>query len=220
MDYQDGKTMKRTLFWTDPSIVTQLEQSLNNGLVSITSTDTVIGLLAPLTQQGFDILNIIKGGRSNKPYLVLISSPTKLKHFVQMEHLDSRITKALSQCWPGPLTIVFKARLDLPTYLKSADGTIAVRCPQHSGLLNILQNFDGLFSTSANLSGLPVPETLEQVSPDILKQVDLVVLDDESKINKSVSSTIIDLSGSGQGMNVLREGAFPIAELKRIFDDR
>lgn len=57
----------------------------------------------------------------------------------------------MERFWPGPLALlIFKAKADLPSYLKGADGTIALRIPAHAGLQQLLVDCEGLFSTSAN----------------------------------------------------------------------
>ena len=210
--------LKRTLFWLDPLTIKLLAQSLDQGHVSLTSTDTILGLLAPLMQQGFDALNGIKKSRDGKAYLILISSIQKLEHFIDLAHLDNCVVRALQRGWPGPLTVVFKAKTTLPEWLKGSDGTIALRCPNHQGLLTVLKNYDGLFSTSANLSGQPSPEKLEQVDAKILDNIDLIVLDDQNA-STSASSTLIDLSDVQKGIKVLRQGAFSSQQLKEIFGD-
>lgn len=218
--------LKRTLFWHDPTTSEQVKASLASGHVAITSTDTILGLLAPQTPQGFDALNAIKGGRSSKQYLTLISSVDKLVHYVNVDQLDSRVVNALSQCWPGPLTIIFKARPELPKFLTGQDGTIALRCPAHLGLLELLGSYDGLFSTSANQSGRTPPQLLEQISPDVMQHVDLIVLDAEDVASESespapsVSSTLIDVSDvDNKGIGIAREGAVSSQQLKQLFGD-
>ncbi len=126
-----------------PNFITGYAQSaaliveeLQRGCVIAGDTDTVPGLLAPLSERGFKSLNLIKG-RFEKPYLVLTDSPEKLTKFVDFP-LDPYVRVLIEQCWPGPLTIIFKAKAALPSYIKSVDGTIAIRIPKHAGLLKVL----------------------------------------------------------------------------------
>ena len=78
-----------------------------------------MGLLAPLTQQAFDALNALKGARDKKPYLVIIGSLENLDKFVDRSAVAPRAQAMLEQCWPGPLTVIFKAKKDLPSDRKS-----------------------------------------------------------------------------------------------------
>ena len=178
------------------------------------SSDTVFGLLANTTAIGFSNLNSIKQ-RAEKPYIILINHIDKLKHFVSIERSDS-VLNLLKFCWPGPLTVIFKAKDDLPAFLKSQDHKVAIRVPQHAGLLQLLASFEGLFSTSANLAGDEVPGLIEGINTKIIDKIDLIVLDryNAGYANTSQPSTILDCS-TGQ-IRVIRVGAYSIDSLVRI----
>ncbi len=208
--------MKKTLYWHDPSVTDIVKAALEKNSVSITSTDTILGLLAPLTQQAFDALNALKGARDKKPYLVIIGSLENLDKFVDRSAVAPRAQAMLEQCWPGPLTVIFKAKKDLPSFMVSADGTIAIRCPQHKGLLNILKYFDGLFSTSANRSGRPTPRSIGDLDQQLASQIELGIVDQEQQVVHAPPSTIIDVTDPKRAV-VVREGAYPVEMLKKFF---
>ena len=203
---------KKKLFWSDPTAIARLVTSLQQDQVSIVSTDTILGFLASLSKKSFERLNTIKGSRQQKPYLILIGSYDKLDAFVDTQALDAGLTNVLHRCWPGPLTIVFKARPGLAAHLVSPDGTIAVRSPKHAGLQSVLAHFDGLFSTSANKSGEPVPVAADQLDSDLVKRVSFVVVDQETDGSHEQPSTIIDVSQIGKA-KIVRPGAYSIDAL-------
>ena len=97
--------------------------------------------------------------------------------------------------------------------MKSKQGRIALRVPDHAGLQKLLTHFTGLFSTSANISGNPIPRTINEVDERIVKQVSCAVIDKKEKPVALLSSTIIDCSG--EPIVVVRKGAYPIDELKK-----
>jgi L-threonylcarbamoyladenylate synthase len=101
----------------------------------------------------------------------------------------------------------------LPAFIGSAQKTVALRMPDHQELRDVARDFDGLFSTSANLAGQPLPETLADVSPLILAEIQLIVIDDEREVSE-VSSTILDCTGAVP--KIVREGAYERAELEQI----
>jgi L-threonylcarbamoyladenylate synthase len=228
------KSMK--LFWQDPAVNKKITDSLQRSEILITTTDTIPGFLANVTQQGFYKVNDIKGGRQNKPYIILISDLSKLGYFIGTQSLQSDIQKILEASWPGPLTAIFKSRPDLPGFLKSDQGMVALRCPRHSGLLNLLKNFSGLFSTSANKSAQPAPKTISAVTPEILSQVSHVVEDLTKSVRPEPAhpklvegveglierdqkpSTILDFSRYSQDKKIylVREGAYSLAELEQL----
>jgi L-threonylcarbamoyladenylate synthase len=204
------------IFWDDSDSINKLELSLRQNNVAVGSSDTVFGLLSPTTNEGFNNLDAIKE-RTEKPYIVLIDSIDKLKHFVSCEPSED-IINLLKFCWPGPLTMIFRAKSELPSFLVSNDCKIALRIPQHDGLLRLLPKFDGLFSTSANLSGKKVPGFVEDIDNNILDKVEIVVLDKHNSgySNASQPSTILDCS-DGQ-IKVIRVGAYSIDSLERIYN--
>jgi L-threonylcarbamoyladenylate synthase len=198
------------LYWDDKNTISKIHAILRSGGVVVGSSDTVIGFLASLTKEGFEALNSIKQ-RQEKPYLILVESQEVVEKLID-QPISGQIRGIMERCWPGPLTIIFKAKVDLPAYIKGADGTIALRVPAHSGLQQLLACGDSLFSTSANKAGEPVPASLDELDPDIRRQVAAVIDDySGSRSKDTVPSTILDCSDGT--IRVVREGAYPIAEL-------
>ena len=205
------------VYWQDPETIKKLIKSLEKGKVSVAASDTVLGLLADTSQAGFDELNKVKK-RFTKPYIILINSPRKLLHFIDVD-FDDQLKRLINKCWPGPVTIIFKSKRTIPVYLKSFGDTIAIRIPKCDDLLNLLQSFEGLFSTSANISGDPVPEDVNELDLNIIDSVDYIVLDKSSKDNKYsvVPSTILDCTGPK--IKLVREGVYPVKELEEIYGE-
>lgn len=177
------------------------------------SSDTVLGLLSDTTEQGRKFLDETKG-RQEKPYIILIESCLKASYFVDRDELD-RVQGLLEAFWPGPLTVIFKAKQGLPSYLTGSDGRVALRVPKHPGLLALLKHFKGLFSTSANLTGKPVPVSVDEIDPKILASVSYVALDDQPQMQKP-PSTIIDCSGTE--IKLVREGAILWSEIEKYLE--
>ncbi len=119
------------LYWDHKNTICKVLAIMRSGGVIVGSSDTVIGLLAPLTKEGFDAFNRIKK-RQEKPYLILVKSQFEAINLID-QVLSEEIKNIMRSCWPGPLTLIFKAKADLPDYVKSPDGTIALRVPDHVG---------------------------------------------------------------------------------------
>ncbi|KKQ32384.1 MAG: hypothetical protein US49_C0009G0021 [candidate division TM6 bacterium GW2011_GWF2_37_49] len=207
------------LYWQDAGVQSKIINKLQKNEILITSTDTVPGLLANATKQGFDNLNQIKGGRQGKPYIILISDMAKLAYFADDCALTSEVQKILSSCWPGPLTVIFNSKPGMPDFLKSESDTVAMRCPSHFGLLSVLQNFDGLFSTSANKSCEVQPDLIDNIATELLSSVGLAV-DDRDRCFSSEFSTILDFSCFDQDKKIylLRQGAFALSKIEELAD--
>lgn len=201
--------MEKIIQWAPPHTISLLVKALKNNELVAGTTDTILGLLAPLTHDGFEKLNAVKG-RQEKPYLILLSSAEKIPLFVDV--YPGYVQPLLDACWPGPLTILLKAKKSLAPHLVSKEGTIALRVPHHVQLLELLHHFDGLFSTSANLSGQPVATTVDQMDIALKDAVSYVVTGGSS--GQSLASTIIDCTK--EKIKVIRHGAYDVDYLKQI----
>jgi L-threonylcarbamoyladenylate synthase len=193
-----------SLSWSNNFHIKLLLESLRRDAIALGTSDTTWGLLAPLSYRGFSKLNSMKG-RTDKPYIVLIRSLEQYSYFTASSQ-DARIYNLLNVCWPGPVTVVVKAHDRLAPYLISARGTIALRVPHHQGLQMLLEDVSGVFSTSANRAGCPVPDRLVHVDSVLLKQVDVIIQNDEYE-QQTTPSTIIDLSGKKPC--IVRSGSYP-----------
>ena len=189
-------------YWDQRSIQDCATQMLEEGKSIVGTSDTVIGLLAPLTLHGKKSLDRIKG-REKKPYLVLVRDYNNAAQFSDAVHRKP-LKKLLASCWPGPLTIIVPANKNVPSFIQSESGAIALRVPKHEGLQSLLQSFDGLFSTSANKTGKPVPAALNEVDSTILDQAAMIIDDREKTIRKP--STILDCTGPS--VKIIRDGDY------------
>jgi L-threonylcarbamoyladenylate synthase len=179
-------------------VIAQLVTLFSQNNVILGDSDTVLGLYAPLTQEGFLALNRLKK-RAEKPYLVLVANKERALSLVA-NPMAPELLALMDACWPGPVTLICKARLnnnsglEIPDtgYAVSGWGTIGLRVPDHAGLQELLPHFEGLFSTSANITGNPVPHSLGQVDPEIAHAVAGVVLNRDTKSTGGVASTILD----------------------------
>ncbi|MFH1253995.1 MAG: L-threonylcarbamoyladenylate synthase [bacterium] len=218
------------IHWQSPNTKNKIIEELQNNKVLITTTDTIPGFIANTTAQGFQALNTIKQDRQHKPYIILISDTdigdasisdaSKLDYFVEPEQLTQHIKNLVKQCWPGPLTVIFKAKKELPAFLKSENNTVAIRCPNYTPLLEILKKFNGLFSTSANISNTPAPTTIKDVNQEVISQVKYLVDDNDKKnlqSHETKPSTIIDVSTNQ--IRIIRQGAYTAQDLEKILGE-
>jgi tRNA threonylcarbamoyl adenosine modification protein (Sua5/YciO/YrdC/YwlC family) len=189
-------------YWQDITIVDEIVTSLQRGKIVAGTSDTIIGLIAPLTQNGFNTLNKIKG-RADKPYLLLVGSEKQAKKFTDaLTHAS--LKTLIKNCWPGPLTLIVPAKKSAPAFATSSSGTIAIRVPDHAGLQQIAHQMGGVFSTSANQTDQPVPETIDDLDPTIQNAVTLII--DDRERTKNNPSTILDCTGNQ--IKLIREGAY------------
>ena len=200
----------KPLFWDKPGTLESVIDTLKKGRVSLVGGDTVLGLLADVSEKGYAQLDEIKK-RSNQPYLLLVENKQKALNLIEIDQVKKyQIEKIMDICWPGPATLILRAKPEVPEGVKSPEGNVAIRVPDHAGLLQLLHHFDALYSTSANLKGRSVPASLQEVAPSILESVSCIVLNDNES-ESTLASTIIDCTGDT--IKIVREGAFPVALL-------
>lgn len=203
---------KEILFWEDKKTSEKISNMLQSGGIIVGTSDTILGFLAEATENGALMLNRIKG-RSSKPYIILIGEKSRVKYF--SDEVTPAVQALIDVCWPGPLTIIVKAKLGLPKSMQGADGTVALRVPAHKGLLSLLESIPAVFSTSANKSGMPVPLSIAELDPAILEEVSFIVDDVQGEsLPISKPSTIIDCTEPQP--RVIREGAYAIDLLEQI----
>ncbi|MBI2352892.1 L-threonylcarbamoyladenylate synthase [Candidatus Dependentiae bacterium] len=190
------------LFWNKKSDIEKIKNSLKQDQILLATSDTVLGLFGALTKKSYLALNAIKQ-RHDRPYLIMIHS-TKLLPFFINQPINEKLQEIINLCWPGPVTLVFKAQPKLPDFLKNHDQTIALRIPYHEGLLTLLSSFNGLFSTSANIHHQSIPSTLADVDHEILKKVANVCTDQPFKEKNIGPSTILDCSSPQ--IKIIRQG--------------
>lgn len=207
---QRKKLYMKPLFWDNFGTVDRVGQELQKGTVVLAEGDTIIGLLADVSEKGAAQLNAIKK-RSKKPYLLLVADKQKVLELVEINPGKiCQIEKIMDICWPGPVTMIFKAKNIAASMVTSIDGTLAIRVPDHAGLQALLHKCGALYSTSANLTGAPVPASLKEVDTTILDSVSCVVLNNKGS-EGTLASTIIDCTGDK--IKIVREGAFPVEKL-------
>jgi L-threonylcarbamoyladenylate synthase len=154
--------------------------ALRDGKVALVPTETVVGLVS--AESGLPRIREIKGRDANKPIALLCASTREA--FELTANVPPLAEHLAELYWPGPLTLV----LDLP-----AGGTIGVRVPAGQAVQKLLEANGGpLYATSANLSGEPASAVPEEVDPQVLGAVDVVV---EGDPGSGEASAVVDLSG-------------------------
>ena len=175
-------------------------------------TDTFYGLGAdPFNADAVRKIKELKGRDESKPILLLISELEHIDRFIEDPEAYRRIA---AQYWPAPLTLIGKARQELPTDLTAGTNTIGLRLPDDEDVRAFLRACGGaLTATSANTSGNPAAETAAQVRDYFPAEIDLIVDGGAALITEP--SSVVDISGEQPKM--IREGAVKRSELGRLW---
>jgi L-threonylcarbamoyladenylate synthase len=118
--------------------------------------------------------------------------------------------KLIEKFWPGPLTLLLPAKADISCLLTAKTGKIAVRIPGESFALELARSLRfPITATSANISGMPPSENINDVIRYFGDAVDLII--DCGKTPGGKPSTIVD--ASGVKVRILRAGAISAEEI-------
>lgn len=127
--------------------------TLDAGGIVACPTEAVYGLSCdPLDPEAVQRLLAIKQRPQAKGLILVASRLSQLDPFLVPLPRDAR--ERVLRSWPGPHTWLWPARAAVPTWLRGAHGTLAVRVTAHPLLAALCEAFGGaLVSTSANLAG-------------------------------------------------------------------
>ncbi len=199
---------------SSPRAVEWTAETLSAGGVVAIPTDTVYGLAASLAHpEALDRIYAIKGRPDHMPLPVLVSSADALSHLVD---IDDAVLPLFDEFWPGPLTVILPAAAHLPERALGPERTVGVRLPNHPLAIEIIDKAGGAVAcTSANRTGSEPGRTATDVAESIGTDLDLIL--DGGRAPGGVASTVVAIDGST--LRFLREGAVPIAEVIRIWDE-
>ncbi len=184
---------------------------LQNGGLVVSPTETVYGLCAnALNEKAVESIFWAKGRPSDNPLIVHIASLDMLRDLVL--EIPDDANKLINTFWPGPLTLIFKAKKDIiPNKTRANLDTVAIRFPANPIMLELIK-ISGLplAAPSANTSGKPSPTNINRVIEDLSGKVDCIIDGGNSKIG--IESTIIDVSD--KRIKLLRPGFITLKMLE------
>jgi L-threonylcarbamoyladenylate synthase len=176
----------------DPEIVDQAASLLARGGTVVYPTETLYALGAhPMDEGAVRRIYIVKGRDSRKPLPLIAADRSAVTRAVSDWPPDA---EALARSfWPGPLTLILPAAVDLPSVLHAGTGRIALRISSHPVARALSAGAGGLVvSTSANLTGETPCRRVEEMSEDLFARVDGVV--DAGGLPGGLPSTIVDVT--------------------------
>lgn len=184
--------------------------TIQNGGVVAFPTDTVYGVGASLDHRdAMARIYRIKGRAQEKPIPILVSRPDVIETLT--DEPDHELIELALRFWPGPLTVILKAKDSLPPEVQAPDGTFGVRVPDHSVPLAIAQHNGGaIATTSANLSGMPPATTAKAIEEMMGDALDIIL--DGGIAPGDTASTVI--RRKGDTISVIREGSVSSIELR------
>jgi L-threonylcarbamoyladenylate synthase len=186
--------------------------ALKRGEVIVFPTETLYGLGADaLNKEAVETVFCLKGRSPNAPIPVLVADETMLGQIVDR---ISPLGRELMHCfWPGPLTLVLRARPDIPRPLLNATGGVGVRISSQPIATRLVKALGRpVTATSANPSGKQPARTLLEAKIYFAGKVNIFI--DGGTLTSKSGSTVAEVQG--ERIKIIREGEVAAAALEQI----
>lgn len=182
---------------------------LRGGELVAVPTETVYGLAGNgLDEKAVEAIYEVKGRPTIKPLSLMVPGREAMEKYC--EAVPEQAQFLAERFWPGPLTIVLKARPLVPEIVRAGGETVGLRCPDHPMTLALLKKAQIPFAApSANPSGEASPKTAETVRAYFDGKIAAIVDGGPCGIGKE--STLLDMAHTPY--RVLRQGALPESEI-------
>jgi L-threonylcarbamoyladenylate synthase len=181
-----------------------LVKILERGGVVACPTETWLGLLADArNERAVERVAELKGRPADMPIAVLIPGVEAIAEVAMAPSIAA--TALIRRHWPGPLTILLRAKPGLSPWL-SKNGKIGVRAPGLSPAAELTRAFGhALTATSANRTGEPPLRSVDELPPALAGALDARV---PGFSPGGAPSTIVDSTTTP--MTLVRPGAIEI----------
>lgn len=193
--------------------ISKAAKCLHDGGTVVFPTETVYGLGADaFFDEAVDKIFKAKGRPSDNPLIVHIADIESLDRLAETVTANAR--KLIDAFWPGPMTLIFKKKKNVPYKVTAGLDTVAVRYPSDEIARNLIKQSNVLVAApSANLSGSPSPTICSDVIDDLFGRVDYIIDGTGCKIG--LESTVIDVSEEDKTV-ILRPGGITL-EMVRMY---
>ena len=189
--------------------------ALATGRLVVFPTETLYGIGADArSEAAVDALVRVRGREEGKPILVVVRDLDMAAAVA--EEIPAVARRLAARFWPGPLTLVLRARADLPAALTAGTGTIGVRVPGHPLAAALVTGLGRpVTAPSANPPGAAPPRRLAEAQAYFGDRVAVYL--DGGALPGGVS-TVATIEGDD--VRVLRAGVVEEAALRAALAER
>lgn len=189
--------------------IEELANIINSDGVLAIPTDTVYGLCAKMnSKKARDNLMRVKNRPSDKALPIMCADLEQIKSIAKVDEKEEKIIKAFM---PGPITLIMQKSSDLPEYINQGSSEIGVRMATSETIKKLINKVGcPICVTSANLSGEPVCESIEEIQNKFLN-IDGVI---EGQVSYGKASTIVDCTSDE--IKIIREGPISLEEILSV----
>ena len=187
-------------------------EALNNHQVIAFPTETVFGLGVFYDhKEAYELLNKIKNRREDKPYTMMLDDVNKINEYA---FIEDKYLPIINKYMPGSLTILVRAKANVPAYVTHDTGVLGIRIPSNKEALELLRFVKKpLLVPSANKADQKPALSVEEVKAIFKDEINVIV---PGEIGSGEPSTIIDLTGDE--IRLIRKGPIPLEELNQLIN--
>ena len=198
---------------TNESLARIADTVARGGVIAF-RTDTFYGLGAdPFNVAAVQRIKQLKGREERKPILIVISDRKQVSRFIYQP--SATFNLLAERFWPGALTLVGKAKVEVPVEITAGTETVGVRLPADDKVRALIEACGGaLTATSANPSHQSPAKTAEEVLAYFGVAIDLIV--DGGEVQADRPSTVVDASDIET--RLIREGVIGWAAIRKEFN--
>lgn len=195
--------METLLLKASPEQYEKATKLLKCGEVVAVPTETVYGLAAnAFNNEAVKKIFAAKGRPQDNPLILHIGNIEMLNDIT--DEIPALAVKLADEFWPGPLTMIFRRKDNVPSATCGGLDTAAVRMPDNTFTRTLIEHCGfPLAAPSANTSGLPSPTSAAHVYADMKGKIPMII--DGGDCSCGVESTVI--SFDADRIRVLRPGA-------------
>ncbi|MCA1743126.1 MAG: L-threonylcarbamoyladenylate synthase, partial [Desulfovibrionales bacterium] len=134
----------------------------------------------------------IKGRPDHKPLPLVAGS---MEQCLKAVYLDRETIRLAEMFWPGPLSVLARARDMIPLGVKDSQGLVSIRVTPHPLTVSLcLEAGSSLIATSANFSGKEASASYKDLDPRLIKMCDLSLDSSHSPAGRQ-PSTLVRVTG-------------------------
>ncbi len=192
------------------SIYQDALKALNEHQVIAFPTETVFGLGVFYDDyQAYNLLNKVKNRHEDKPYTMMLYDINEINKYADV---DKKYLPIINKYMPGSLTILVKAKENVPNYVTHNTKIIGIRIPSNKEALDLLSFVKKpLLVPSANKADQKPALNDVEVKAIFGKEISVII---PGKAIGGQASTIIDLTGNE--IKLIRKGPISLEELSLL----
>jgi len=208
------KVYKTDCEYPEPEIIQDIGTIIQQGGVIAFPTRCLYGLGADaFNADAVDRVFKLKQRPSQKPILILIDQRIQLERLVS--HVSPAASRIMDRFWPGGVTLVFEAGVKVPHHLTAGTGKVGIRLPGHPVAAALVRSLGRpLTGTSANISGEPGCCRIDDLKPQLARQLDAVL--DAGPLKGGTGSTVVDVTDNMP--RILRQGEISEKEILNLIE--